>query len=124
MPIHIRCRACTREVASAECDRGFRCSVCAARAAASADLAAYQRLWAKRARYGRRQVALEAIDAQLGRLAKRMAARLHERIPDGEAAAELLNGLLAEARQQADSVGGRILVPRHGQELVGGGARA
>lgn len=122
--ILVRCRGCGREVASAECDRDLRCAVCVATGLISLDLQAYQRAWSKRGRYSRARLAVDHIEEQLGRLAKRMSAKLHRGISDVALATETLNAALEQARQRADTADGRILVPRVGQELVGEGARA
>jgi hypothetical protein len=122
--ILVRCSGCGSEVGSTECDRELRCLRCAALALIGADLATYQRLWAKRARYARCNAAVAGPETQLRRLAARMARKLHERITDQTLATEMLNTALEGARQRADSADGRILVPRQGQEILGGGARA
>ena len=122
--IRVVCRACGAEVDSAEVDREVRCVRCVALALIEVDLQEYGRLWAKRARYGRCRAPIAGPETQLGRLAKRMSKRLHERIANVELATEMLNAALERARQRADSVDGRILVPRVGQEIVGTGARA
>ena len=122
--IRVVCRGCGREVNSAEVDRDVRCTLCVARQVIGPSLRRYQELWAKRTRYRRARAPHAALEHQMGRLATRMARRLHERIRDQKLAADVLNQALSEARQQADSIGGRVLVPRVGQEIVGGGARA
>lgn len=130
--IRVVCRSCGAEVNSAECDRDLRCTSCAAKGLISRDLAEYSRLWAKKARYARMGVALHSDDPdrptpwdeQRLRLQTRMSETLHRRIPNPELATEALNALLSEARQRADTPSGRIVVPRLGQEILGGGARA
>lgn len=122
--IRVVCRSCGSEVNSAEVDCEMRCALCMALRLITADLQEYGRLWAKRARYERKHIALGSVYEQITRLTIRMSRKLHERIPDVELATKTLNAALERARQQADSAGGRILVPRVGQELVGAGARA
>lgn len=108
--IRVRCRSCGREVDSAECDRQLHCAGCVALAECSADLSEYERLWRKRARYGRAGVALASVEAQLGRVVKRVSKRLHDRLRSGEDATTMLNEALEQARQRATSA--RILVPQ------------
>jgi hypothetical protein len=122
--IRVRCQGCGAEVNFAECDRNLRCVTCVAVAAIGQDLQEYQRLWAKRARYARQHIALGGADRQLTRLSIRMSKRLHEHIRDVELATKTLNEQLECARQRADTAGGRILVPRSGQEILGSGVRA
>lgn len=121
--IRVLCRGCRQEVNAAECT-DLRCTTCVALDLVADDLASYRRLWAKRARYARARAATISIDQQLRRLALRMSRRLHDRISNPELAAEALNTALERARQAVDTVGGRILVPRIGQEILGAGARA
>jgi len=122
--IRVVCRTCSAEVNSAEVDVAIRCSLCVARALVAQLVSEYERLWAKRTRYRRRGAPHAALEHQIGRLAVRIGGKLHERIRNPQRAGELLNQLLSEARQRADSSGGKILVPRFGHELVGEGARA
>ena len=118
------CRGCRAEVDSTTVDRHLRCTSCQAMGLISADLQSYSRLWAKRTRYNRIAAPCRQTELQLVRLVQRMSRRLQERIRDAGAAGELLNAALERARQAADSQDGRILVPRTGQEILGGGARA
>lgn len=122
--IRVVCRGCGAEVNSAECDAGLRCTSCAARALVTPSLKRYQELWAKRTRYRRAGAPHVALEAQLGRLALRISRTVHDRVRNPEQATETLNKLLSEARQRGDSPSGRIVVPRVGQEILGGGARA
>ena len=122
--IRVRCHGCGREVNSAECDASLRCTSCAARALVAPSLKQYEQLWAKRTRYRRAGAPHAALEAQLGRLAIRISTALHNRIRNPELAGELHRALLSEARQRADTPSGRIVVPRLGQEILGGGARA
>ena len=122
--IRVVCRSCGSEVNSAEVDREMRCVTCVARQLVGPTVREYERLWAKRARYSRSRAPHAALDHQIGRLAIRIGKQVHQRVRPDERAAEVLNLILSEARQRADSSGGRILVPRVGQEIVGAGARA
>ena len=106
--ICVTCRSCAREVNSTECDSKLRCSLCVALSLCADDLREYERLWRKRDRYGRAGASRSGPEDQLGRLAKRMSQRLHERISDGRQATEILNAELERARQRATS--SRILV--------------
>jgi|SRR5215472_2621821 len=122
--IRVVCRGCGQEVNSAEVDREVRCTLCVARTAVGQLVRQYERLWAKRTRYRRAGAPHVQLERQIGRLAVRIGERLHQRIGNPQRAGEVLNALLSEARQRADSSGGKILVPRLGQELAGEGARA
>lgn len=122
--IRVICRSCGAEVNSAEVNHDMLCTVCLARELATPLLAEYRRLWAKRSRYLRGRVALDPVQGQLARVVQRIARHMHDRIRNPQLAIATLSAALEEARRSADSVGGRILVPRHGQEIVGEGARA
>ena len=122
--IKVTCRRCGREVNSAECDSQLRCTLCVALSLVSQLLSQYEKLWAKRNRYRRAGAPHKALEEQIGRLAIRISTRLHERIANRELAARTLNSALEHARQRADTAGGKIVVPRSGQEIVGSGARA
>lgn len=121
--IRVLCRGCRQEVNSAECT-DLLCTTCVALELVAPELAEYQRLWAKRNRYRRARAPHFALDQQLRRLAQRISQKVHGRIAKPSLAAEALNAALERARQAADSAGGRILVPRYGQEILGAGARA
>jgi len=124
MSIRVTCRGCGTEVDSSECDRQVRCGACQVKASIAVELAEYRRLWAKRTRYLRAGASIAGCDRQLGRLAKRIAGKVHQRLLNARQAAEVLNEELSRARQRADTADGRILVPRQGQEVIGSGARA
>lgn len=100
--IRVVCRSCGREVNSAEVDRELHCTICVGRQAIGPSLKRYQELWAKRTRYRRQGHPHAALEQQLGRLATRMAQKLHERIRQPQVAAEVLNEMLSAARRRGD----------------------
>lgn len=102
----LHCTRCGKPTDTAH-SRDSVCFECLVRQAIAADLDEYTRLWAKRRRYLRRGATHP--DEQLLRVTKRLNAKVHAVIR-GEQGVEFFNRLLAEARDRADTVGGRILV--------------
>jgi len=109
----LRCQKCGRDT-DTDHSRGAVCNECLVRAAIGPDLAEYQRLWAKRRRYGRANARHN--DEQINRVARRINAKVHGAV-SGPKAIEFFNQLLHEARGLAESTSRRIVVAQVGDVL-------
>lgn len=115
--IRVACVRCSQEVDSSQRHSSGLCGLCLVRDEVAPILAEYGRQWLKDRRYRAKGASCAAIEKQMYRLATRVGDRVHDRVANFDLAVQLINGLLAEARDQAAAKGSRIRIAAPG-ELV------